>query len=175
MFLPDGVIGTGLVELCCSIVSLPDDVLLLTGLSGILFPCESIMRPLLLRTRDDCVLCSVCCLIVAIDCVVVFDDTHKPDKSILEPRDSRSRRIFSLSIWTWKATKGNIKNKYQGETTEGQTLISCSSCANRVNLIERTSKLSTQKTRKTFFFHFLFRVENRQENQQEHRESYPIN
>ena len=93
---PEGDIGTGL---CCSMVSLlPDDVLLLTGLSGILFPCESIMRPLLLRIRDDCVLCSVCCLIVAIDCVVVFDDTHKLDKSILEPRDSRSRRILSLSI-----------------------------------------------------------------------------
>lgn len=93
---PEGVIGTGLCG--CSILSLPDDVLLLTGLSGILFPCESMIRPLLLRTRDDGVLCSVCCLMVEIDCVVVFDDTHKPDKSILEPRDSRSRRILSLSI-----------------------------------------------------------------------------
>lgn len=92
---PGGVIGTGL---CCSMVSLPDDVLLLTGLSGILLPWESRIRPLLLRTRDDCVRCSVCCLMVAIDCVVVFDDTHRPDKSILEPRDSRSRRILSLSI-----------------------------------------------------------------------------
>lgn len=93
--LPDGVIGT---SLCCSMLSVPDEVSLLTGLSGILFPCESIIRALLLRTLDDCVLCSVCCLIVAIDCVVVFDETHKLDKSILEPCDSRSRRIFSLSI-----------------------------------------------------------------------------
>lgn len=138
-------------------VSLPDDVLLLTGLSGILFPCESMMRPLLLRTRDDCVLCSVCCLIVAIDWAVVFDDTHKPDKSIFEPRDSRSRRIFSLSIWTWKATKE--KNKYQGKTNEGQTLITCSFFANRLELIERMRKLSTQKMEK---FSLSFGVQNRQ-------------
>lgn len=134
-------------------LSLPDDVLLLTGLSGILFPCESIMRPLLLRIRDDCVLCcSVCCLIVVIDCVVAFDDTHKPDKSILEPRDSRSRRILSLSIWTWKGRKGNCLENllaiHQSRTIRRQEQTLIISCRFR----EASLDCRLQEAQTTFHF-----------------------
>lgn len=78
---PDVVIG---VTLCDSILSLlvDDDVFDETGLSGILFPCESMIRPLRV-TRVDVVrcCCSGCCLIVAADCAVV-DEIRKLDKSM---------------------------------------------------------------------------------------------
>lgn len=46
---PEDVIETGLW--CSTLSLLLDELLLLTGLSGILFPCESMKRPLELRTR----------------------------------------------------------------------------------------------------------------------------
>ena len=90
---PDVVIG---VTLCDSILSLlvDDDVFEETGLSGILFPCESIISPLRV-TRVDVVrcCCSGCCLIVAADCAV-GNDAHRLDRSMRLPRS----RILSLSI-----------------------------------------------------------------------------
>lgn len=103
LFVPDGVIGVGLW--CSTTLSLLDEeVLLLTGLRGMLLPCESMMSPLKLRILRDVAFCSFCCLIV-FTIVVAFDDTHKLDKSIRDPRDSRSRRNLSFSIWTCNEIK----------------------------------------------------------------------
>lgn len=90
---PEVVIG---VTLWDSILSLlvDEDVFEETGLSGILFPCESTIKPLRV-TRVDVVrcCCSGCCLIVAADCTVLIDEL-KLDKSMRLPRS----RILSLSI-----------------------------------------------------------------------------